>query len=137
MKKEMKRKVKRAVGVTSVVISTAFVGMMALAKLKKGQSVYDDDLKEKNPLEGKKVRFVESEEDKENADGVKGHLEAVGESNHQAGFYERYVKRGVDIVLSFGGLVALSPIMGVIVIIRKEQHRQSHKVHHLYHQLHH
>lgn len=24
-----------------------------------------------------------------------------------------------------------------IVIIRKEQHRQSHKVHHLYHQLHH
>ena len=119
MKKEMKRKVKRAVGVTSVVISTAFVGMMALAKLKKGQSVYDDDLKEKNPLEGKKVRFVESEEDKENADGVKGHLEAVGESNHQAGFYERYVKRGVDIVLSFGGLVALSPIMGVIALAIK------------------
>ena len=25
----------------------------------------------------------------------------------------------------------------VFVIIRKEQHRQSHKVHHLYHQLHH
>lgn len=119
MKKETKRKVKRAVGVTSAVVSTAFVGMMALAKLKKGQSVYDDDLKEKNPLEGKKVHFVESEEDKENADGVKGHLEAVGESNHQAGFYERYVKRGIDIVLSFGGLVALSPIMGVIALAIK------------------
>lgn len=119
MKKETKRKVKRAVGVTSAVVSTAFVGMMALAKLKKGQSVYDDDLKEKNPLEGKKVQFVESEEDKENADGVKGHLEAVGESNHQAGFYERYVKRGIDIVLSFGGLVALSPIMGVIALAVK------------------
>ena len=104
---------------TSAVVSTAFVGMMALAKLKKGQSVYDDDLKEKNPLEGKKVHFVESEEDKENADGVKGHLEAVGESNHQAGFYERYVKRGIDIVLSFGGLVALSPIMGVIALAIK------------------
>ena len=24
-----------------------------------------------------------------------------------------------------------------LMIIRKEQHRQSHKVHHLYHQLHH
>ena len=119
MKKETKRKVKRAVGVTSAVVSTAFVGMMALSKLKKGQSVYDDDLKEKNPLEGKKVHFVESEEDKENADGVKGHLEAVGESNHQAGFYERYVKRGIDIVLSFGGLVALSPIMGVIALAIK------------------
>lgn len=119
MKKETKRKVKRAVGVTSAVVSTAFVGMMALAKLKKGQSVYDDDLKEKNPLEGKKVHFVESEEDKENADGVKGHLEAVGESNHQAGFYERYVKRGIDIVLSFGGLVTLSPIMGVIALAIK------------------
>lgn len=119
MKKETKRKVKRAVGVTSAVVSTAFVGMMALAKLKKGQSVYDDDLKEKNPLEGKKVHFVESEEDKENADGVKGHLEAVGESNHQAGFYERYAKRGIDIVLSFGGLVVLSPIMGVIALAIK------------------
>lgn len=119
MKKETKRKVKRAVGVTSAVVSTSFVGMMALAKLKKGQSVYDDDLKEKNPLEGKKVHFVESEEDKENADGVKGHLEAVGESNHQAGFYERYVKRGIDIVLSFGGLIALSPIMGVIALAIK------------------
>lgn len=121
MKKETKRKVKRAVGVTSAVVSTAFVGMMALAKLKKGQSVYDDDLKEKNPLEGKKVKFVENENDKENADGVKGHLEAVGESNHQAGFYERYVKRGIDIVLSFGGLVALSPIMGVIALAIKAE----------------
>lgn len=115
----MKRKVKRVVGVTSAVVSTAFVGMMVLAKLTKGQSVYGDDLKEKNPLEGKKVCFVKSEEDKENADGVKGHLEAVGESNHQAGFYERYVKRGVDIVLSFGGLVALSPIMGMIALAIK------------------
>ena len=119
MKKETKRKVKRAVGVTSAVVSTVFVGMTILAKLKKGQSVYDDDLKEKNPLEGKKVHFVESEEDKENADGVKGHLEAVGESNHQAGFYERYVKRGIDVVLSFGGLVVLSPIMGVIALAIK------------------
>lgn len=35
--------------------------------------------KEKNPLEGKKVVFAEDENDKTNADGVKGHLEAVGD----------------------------------------------------------
>ena len=119
MKKETKKKVKIAVGVTSAVVSTAFVGLTVIAKLNKGKSVYDDDLNEKNPLEGKKVKFVENENDKENADGVKGHLEAVGESNHQAGFYERYVKRGIDVVLSFGGLVVLSPIMGVIALAIK------------------
>ena len=119
MKKETKKKVKIAVGVTSAVVSTAFVGLTAIAKLNKGKSVYDDELNEKNPLEGKKVKFVENENDKENADGVKGHLEAVGESNHQAGFYERYVKRGIDVVLSFGGLVVLSPIMGVIALAIK------------------
>ncbi|RHR90133.1 glycosyltransferase [Coprobacillus sp. AF15-30] len=119
MKKETKKKVKIAVGVTSAVVSTTFVGLTAIAKLNKGKSVYDDDLNEKNPLEGKKVKFVENENDKENADGVRGHLEAIGDSHHQAGFYEQYVKRGIDIVLSFGGLVALSPIMGVIALAIK------------------
>lgn len=119
MKKETKKKVKIAVGVTSAVVSTAFVGLTAIAKLNKGKSVYDDDLNEKNPLEGKKVKFVENEDDKENADGVRGHLEAIGDSHHQAGFYEQYVKRGIDIVLSFGGLVALSPIMAAIALAIK------------------
>ena len=33
-----------------------------------------------NPMAGKKVVFVEDSNDKENADGVRGHLEAVGTS---------------------------------------------------------
>lgn len=37
-------------------------------------------MEQKNPLEGKKVIFVEDENDEENADGVRGHLEAVGET---------------------------------------------------------
>lgn len=119
MKKETRKKVKIAVGVTSAVVSTAFVGLTVIAKLNKGKSVYDDDLNEKNPLEGKKVKFVENEDDKENADGVRGHLEEIGDSHHQAGFYEQYVKRGIDIVLSFGGLVALSPIMAAIALAIK------------------
>ena len=35
---------------------------------------------DRNPMEGKKVIFVENQNEKENADGVCGHLEAVGES---------------------------------------------------------
>jgi O-antigen biosynthesis protein WbqP len=64
-----------------------------------------------NPLKGKKVIFVENEGDPINADGVKGHLEAVGESEHKAGVYEKYIKRGMDVILSFGGLVVLSPVL--------------------------
>ena len=56
------------------------------------------------------VRFVEDENEKENADGVRGHLEAVGQSTHSSSFYEAVIKRVLDIVLSFGALVVLSPV---------------------------
>ena len=91
-----------------------FLGIVALmavvAIVKKPSSVYRDKLEEQNPMEGKKVVFVPNENEKENADGVRGHLEAVGVSEHQPGFYEKYVKRCLDIVLSFFGLVLLSPV---------------------------
>jgi O-antigen biosynthesis protein WbqP len=61
-------------------------------------------------MQGKKVRFVADDKEKENADGVRGHLEAIGNTNHKAGIYEKYIKRCLDIILSFGGLVILSPI---------------------------
>ena len=86
------------------------VALTAVAIKKKPGSVYDDKPEEKNPMEGKKVKFVENEDEPANADGVRGHLEAVGETNHVPTFYEKYVKRGTDIVLSLGGLVALSPV---------------------------
>ena len=81
--------------------------------------MYSDKPEQKNPMEGKKVVFVEDINDKENADGVRGHLEAVGESTHVAGIYEKYIKRGIDIILSFGGLVLLSPVMGAIALAIK------------------
>lgn len=84
--------------------------MTVTAVAKKPGSVYRDKPEEKNPMEGKKVRFVENPEEKENADGVRGHLEAAGRTNHKAGFYEKTVKRILDIVLSFLGLVVLSPV---------------------------
>lgn len=115
----MSKNIKKILGITTILTGTAFVGLRITAKRKKGNSVYDDDLTEKNPFEGKKVVFVEDENDKENADGVKGHLEAVGDSVYKPSIYDKYVKRGIDIVLSFGGLVVLSPIMGAIALAIK------------------
>lgn len=112
---------KKVAEIAAFGLGAAFVTAAVTAKLKKADSVYDNDPKEKNPLEGKKVVFVENENEPENADGVKGHLEVVGKSEHKAGFYEKYIKRGVDVVLSFGGLVALSPILGGIAIAIKAE----------------
>lgn len=98
------------------VLGTAFVGLSIVAKKKKGDSVYDNEPEQKNPMEGKKVIFEEDARDKVNADGIRGHLVAVGESEYIPGFYEKYVKRGMDIALSFGGLVALSPVFAAIAI---------------------
>lgn len=101
------------------ILVVAFLVTSVVAMLKKKSSRYGDKPEQKNPLEGKKVVFVENENEPENADGVRGHLEAVGESQHKAGFYEKYIKRGLDVLLSFGGLVVLSPVFLAIFIAIK------------------
>ncbi len=93
-----------------IVIPAIFAVLMIAAIMSKPSSVYQNKPEERNPLEGKKVRFVEDPEEKENADGVRGHLEATGDSEHRAGVYEKVIKRIFDIILSFGGLVVLSPV---------------------------
>lgn len=115
----MSKNLKKILGIAAVVSGVTFVGLNIIAKKKKNDSVYDNNPKQKNPMEGKKVIFVQDENDKENADGVKGHLAAVGEIDYKAGVYEKYIKRGLDIVLSFGGLVILSPILAGIAIAIK------------------
>lgn len=84
---------------------------------KRASSVYESDKNQQNPFEGKKVVLVEDENDKENADGVKGHLEAVGDAEDNPSFYEKYIKRAFDVVLSFGGLVVLSPILPLLPLL--------------------
>lgn len=106
-------------GITAAVAGTTFVALSIVAKKNKQNSTYENEPDQKNPLEGKKVVFVEDENDKVNADGIRGHLEACGDVDYEPGFYEKYVKRGMDIILSFGGLVALSPIMGAIALAIK------------------
>ena len=98
------------------ILAVAFILMVILALAKKKSSVYGNEPEQKNPLEGKKVVFVENENEPENADGVRGHLEAVGESEHREGMYEKYIKRGLDVILSFGGLVVLSPVFLILAV---------------------
>lgn len=114
-----KRKIGKVIGISAAVLGTAFIGASIVAKKKQPESVFEDRPDEKNPLEGKKVILVEDENDSMNADGVRGHLEVVGDIEHRQSFYEKYVKRGMDIVLSFGGLVALSPVLGAISLAIK------------------
>lgn len=105
-----KKKVKKIVEASAAVLGVAFVGMRIFAKRKKPDAVYDNEPNQKNPMAGKRVVFVKDENDKENADGVKGHLEAVGEVKYHPGIYEKYIKKAMDVVLSFGGLIVLSPV---------------------------
>lgn len=109
----------KILGITAAFAGTTFVALSIAAKKNKPSSTYENEPEQKNPLEGKRVIFVEDENDKINADGVKGHLKACGDVNYKPGFYEKYIKRGMDIVMSFGGLVVLSPIMGAIALAIK------------------
>ena len=115
----MSKKLKRVFGTALVAGTTMFIGLNIIAKRKRADSVFENDSEQKNPFEGKKVVFVEDENDKENADGVRGHLESIGVSDYKPSFYEKYTKRGIDLILSFGGLVLLSPIMGAISLAIK------------------
>ena len=114
-----KKKIGNIIKIAVIGTGTAFIGLNIIAKKKKGDSVFEKEKDQKNPFAGKKVVFVEDESDEENADGVRGHLEAVGETKKSKGIYDRYIKRAIDVVLSFGGLVGLSPIYAGIAIAIK------------------
>lgn len=94
-----------------------FIILCIFGFLKKPNSIYNDHPELKNRMEGRKVIFIESIYDKENADGVRGHLKDVGESKRENTFYESYFKRLIDIVLSFGGLIILSPIYFILIVV--------------------
>lgn len=110
---------KKIMSILAATMGTTFVITSLVAKIEKGKSQYKDESNQMNPLEGKKVVFIENDDEIENADGVRGHLEAIGDSDYKVSFYEKYIKRGFDIVLSFGGLVVLSPILGAIALAIK------------------
>lgn len=92
-----------------------FLLLSLVALIKKPSSIYKNKPQERNPMEGKMVEFVYDENDKENADGVRGHLVATGDAKPKRKAYF-FFKRLLDIVLSFGALFILSPLFLVLII---------------------
>ena len=83
--------------------------MLIVAMIKRPGSRYKDKPEEQNPMQGKIARFVADENEKESADGIRDYLEATGPSSYKASVYWKAVKHCLDLSLSFGGLVVLSP----------------------------
>ena len=109
---------KKIIKIVSVTTGAIFGGLNVVAKMKKNKSIYRNEPDQENPLEGHKVIFVYNDDEPENADGAKGHLEPIGMSDYKPGIYDKYIKRAIDIVLSFGGLVILSPVyLGISLAI--------------------
>ena len=92
--------------VVLLVLAGLFLVLYVVAMIKRPGSRYKDKPEEQNPMEGKYVRFVADENEKENADGVRGHLEAVGPSNHPSA------------VLLFSLLCLPSSVFGFLSMIR-------------------
>lgn len=116
---ELSKNWKKIASVTGIAIGTTFFIMKSIAKKQYPKSVYEDRPDEQNAMKGKKVVFIKDENDPINADGVRGHLEAVGTVEYIPTFYDKYIKRGIDVVLSFGGLVVLSPVYAVTALAIK------------------
>ena len=88
-----------------------FILLSLLAAVLRPTSIYADSPSELNPVEGKTVVFVKSSADFPNADGVRGHLVATGPAVLRETVYSRFVKRALDLLLSFFGLILLSPVL--------------------------
>lgn len=98
-------------------ICGVFLILEAIALITRPGSRYKNDYSaQQNPMEGKMVVFIEDKNDNENADGVRGHLEAVGDSPKVKGIYVNVVKRILDVIISFFGLIILSPVFLVISV---------------------
>lgn len=120
MKEQTKKNIKTAATLTGLALGATYLVMRHIAKKQYPDSVYANQPEEQNPVEGKKVIFVEDINDPMNADGKQGHLEAVEDITHIPTFYESYIKRGIDIALSFCGLVVLSPVYAATALAIKK-----------------
>lgn len=110
----MKKTTKLLVGIISGIVAM-LVGVKVASNIQKKQNKEDT----KNPFEGKKVVFIEDASKPENADGMRGYLQAVEETQYEPTFYDKYIKRGIDIILAFSGIVVLSPVLlGIALAIK-------------------
>ena len=66
-----KKKIEKFIKVSAGVLGTAFVVTSIVGKKKSAESKFENEPDQKNSLEGKKVIFVENEDEPENADGAR------------------------------------------------------------------
>lgn len=116
----MGKKFRKFIKVSAVILGVAFFIMRMIAKKQKAATYYEDEPLEQNDMQGKSVVFVEDEDDEVNADGKQGHLESTGLVTHYPTFYEKFIKRGFDVVLSFFGMVFLAPVYAITAIFIKK-----------------
>ena len=116
----MNKKLKKFIRVSAIILGVTFFVMKIIAKKQKATTYYEDDPLEQNEMQGQNVVFVENENDEPNADGVQGHLESTGVTTHYPTFYEKFIKRGFDVVLSFFGMVCLAPVYAVTALCIKK-----------------
>lgn len=116
----MNKKLKKFIRVSAIILGVAFFIMKMFAKKQKSATYYEDEPLEQNEMQGKKVVFVEDKNDEPNADGVQGHLESMGVTTHYPTFYEKFIKRGFDVLLSFFGMVCLAPVYAVTALCIKK-----------------
>lgn len=106
----MNSSIKKMLACAAAVIGAYAAIMCVLAKIQRKNDIYLNDPDEQNPMFKKKVVFVEDENEPVNADGKKGHLETIGEKEYRQTVYEKYIKRWIDVVLCFFGVLVCSPI---------------------------
>ena len=94
-----KKKIEKFLKITGSVLGVSFLALNIIGGKKKRLRIRKRT-ERKNPLEGYKVTFVKDDNDPENADGVRGHLEAAGKSDYRPRIYEKYIKWAMDVVLS-------------------------------------
>ena len=99
-----------------LIIAAIIVVSAVLAVIGRCTSTFVCKPEEQNPMEGKRVRFVSDSDEAENADGVRGHLEAYDDVTLKGSFYGSVVKRIIDVILSFFGLILLSPVFLVVSV---------------------
>lgn len=115
----MNKTLKNIITAVLALLGLAFTVMSIIAKLQRDNDKYKLDSSQQNPFYKKKVKFIENEDEPANADGKCGHLEAIGDSDYTPTFYAKYIKRGIDIILSFFGMVVLAPVYAISAIAIK------------------
>lgn len=108
-----KRGIKKSIILFFVRFAATFALLSFVARKLRGKTLFFNE-EEKNPMEGKKVAFAYDERKPINADGKRGYLFSTGNNRKKYGIYQDIFKRGADLVLSFGALVLLAPLFGII-----------------------